>query len=220
MSRKQLLAMASVAALGLATAASGSVSAAAIYLAPDAGTAVDSNVIQVQGRGHEGRGRPGANFNARGGGSPGANFSARGKVGLQQGPSASMRGNFRSGPGPSFAQRGADGPRGQIQKQNFQGQDFSSRWSSDNRPRGSIQKQNFQGQDFSSRWNSDNRPRGSIERHRGNHRVVWHGRHHFHGAFLFGVPFGVAVYASHPCYDWIYGPQGLGYYWNYDRCPV
>ena len=45
-------------------------------------------------------------------------------------------------------------------------------------------------------------------------------RHAFYGAYLLGVPLGYAAYASHPCYEWLVGPQGPGYYWNYDRCPV
>ena len=35
-----------------------------------------------------------------------------------------------------------------------------------------------------------------------------------------GAPYFYAAYASHPCYVWLVGPQGPGYYWNYDRCPV
>ena len=34
------------------------------------------------------------------------------------------------------------------------------------------------------------------------------------------VPNGYAAYATHPCYEWLVGPRGQGYYWNYDRCPV
>ena len=57
------------------------------------------------------------------------------------------------------------------------------------------------------------------------HRIVRQGwsrdrRHAFYGAYLLGVPMGYAAYASHPCYVWLVGPQGPGYYWNYDRCPV
>jgi hypothetical protein len=44
-------------------------------------------------------------------------------------------------------------------------------------------------------------------------------RHRYYGAY-FLVPFGIALYASHYCYDWTLGPYGWGYYWNYDRCPV
>ena len=44
-------------------------------------------------------------------------------------------------------------------------------------------------------------------------------RHRYHGAY-FIVPVGSPLYATHPCYDWFYGPYGWGYYWNYDRCPV
>jgi hypothetical protein len=60
---------------------------------------------------------------------------------------------------------------------------------------------------------------------RGQHRHVRRGwsrdrRHIFYGAVLVGVPFGYATYASHPCYDWLAGPHGVGYYWNYYRCPV
>jgi hypothetical protein len=44
-------------------------------------------------------------------------------------------------------------------------------------------------------------------------------RHRFYGTF-FAVPFGFALYAAHPCYDWRFGRQGWGYYWNYRRCPL
>ena len=44
-------------------------------------------------------------------------------------------------------------------------------------------------------------------------------RHRYHGAY-FIVPVGSPLYATHPCYDWFYGPYGWGYYWDYDRCPV
>ncbi len=44
-------------------------------------------------------------------------------------------------------------------------------------------------------------------------------RHRFHGAY-FAVPFGFAIYANHYCYDWRDGSRGLGYYWNYERCPL
>jgi hypothetical protein len=60
---------------------------------------------------------------------------------------------------------------------------------------------------------------------RGQHRHVHRGwsrdrRHIFYGSVLIGVPFGYATYATHPCYDWLAGPHGVGYYWNYYRCPV
>jgi hypothetical protein len=44
-------------------------------------------------------------------------------------------------------------------------------------------------------------------------------RHRFYGSY-FAVPFGFALYANHYCYDWVYGPRGWGYYWNYRRCPL
>jgi hypothetical protein len=64
------------------------------------------------------------------------------------------------------------------------------------------------------RWRDKHPPRLV---HRGWDR---HHRHRFFGAFLVGIPLGYAAISTHPCYDWVYGPYGWGYYWNYDRCPV
>ena len=44
-------------------------------------------------------------------------------------------------------------------------------------------------------------------------------RHRFYGPY-FAVPLGFTLYATHPCYDWVYGSRGWGYYWNYTRCPL
>jgi hypothetical protein len=44
-------------------------------------------------------------------------------------------------------------------------------------------------------------------------------RYRYYGGY-FIVPVGSPLYATHPCYDWFYGPYGWGYYWDYDRCPV
>lgn len=57
-------------------------------------------------------------------------------------------------------------------------------------------------------------PRRAVPR-----RLKRHRRHRFHGP-VFIVPFGYSLYATHPCYDWRFGPRGWGYYWNYWRCPL
>ncbi len=44
-------------------------------------------------------------------------------------------------------------------------------------------------------------------------------RYRFYGPF-FAVPLGFSLYATHPCYDWGFGPSGWGYYWNEARCPL
>jgi hypothetical protein len=157
--KKQLLAMAGATALGkfwrpraiatalgLITAASGSVSAGAIQLAPDLGTNL-SNVIQVQ-------------KSDRGGDRHIEKFGIR--VGRED--------------------------------QNFRREGSSSHRKVNRAPdvRVRIVRQG---------WSRDR-------------------KHVFYGAYLLGVPLGYAAYASHPCYEWLVGPQGPGYYWNYDRCPV
>jgi hypothetical protein len=224
--RKQLLAMASTAALGLAVSVSGP--AGAIQLTPGAGNAPDASVIQVQDKRHFGGGR---------GAGPG--ISARGPGGPSGGPGISARG--MSGPIQLRGPSGGDfQPRGQVQTRNFSSDKFEARgqvqsrnlqkrdvqtfkkpdsqafrkpdFKSQNFPRGEVRRGDWDKKDF-SRW-SGNKPHIV---HRGWDR---HHKHRFFGAFLIGVPFGYYVVASNPCYDWIYGPQGWGYYWNYDRCPV
>jgi hypothetical protein len=136
-------------ALGLITAASFSVSAGAIQLAPGLSTKLDSNVIQVQ---------------------------------------KSDRGGARN-----------------IEK-------FDIRVGREDR--------NVKRENSSSHRKVNRAPEIRVER-----RIVRQGwsrdrKHAFYGAYLLGVPMGYAAYASHPCYQWLVGPQGPGYYWNYDRCPV
>jgi hypothetical protein len=149
--RNHLLAMTGAVALGLATVASGTVSAGTIQPVPGLGSA-DSGVIYIQkGDREEGR--------------------------------RSNRSDNRSGEG-----------------------------------------RDFQRQDSSSNRNVDRSPVVRIER-QVEHRAVRRGwsrdrKHAFYGAVLLGVPFGYTTYASHPCYEWLVGPQGPGYYWNYGRCPV
>lgn len=182
--KKHLLAMASAAVLGLATSGPGS--AGAIQFVPGLGSAVDSNVIQVQRQ--------------------------SGAVGAREpGQSNAGRGDARGGSEGRSSQRSNDGQRGRMQGGNtVQFQDTN---------RGSRASIARRGNDRVERRGNDR-----VER-RGHHRVVRRGwsrdrRHAFYGAVLIGVPYGYATYASHPCYDWVYGPQGPGYYWNYDRCPV
>ncbi len=184
--RKQLLAMASAAVLGLAGAASAPLSAGAIQLAPDLGTQANSNIIQVQGPGRDG---DGARKTINRSGGPG-----------QSGASRSSRGD------KAISQRGVAGPNRQVQGRTVQQQ--------------KVQRQNVQRQDFSSRRSVERSPRVNVQR-----RIVRQGwsrdrRHAFYGAYLLGIPYGYAAYASNPCYDWVAGPQGPGYYWNYGRCPV
>jgi hypothetical protein len=154
--KKQLLAMAGATALGLATAASGSVSAGAIQLAPGLDTSL-SNVVHVQ-------------------------------------------------------KNDRDGDR-HIEK-------FGIRVGSEDRNarREGSEDRNVRREGFSSHRKVDRAPDVRV-------RIVRQGwsrdrKHVFYGAYLIGVPMGYAAYASHPCYEWLVGPQGPGYYWNYDRCPV
>ncbi|MEX2127785.1 MAG: hypothetical protein WD871_06025 [Xanthobacteraceae bacterium] len=184
--KKHLLALAGAAALGLATVASGPVSAATIKLAPGLG-AVDSGVIQVVEKERE-DGRRAGKFGTR--------VDGRGGARAQTGASVLSPGDFRSGTAPKVSHSADEGPRGQVQGQNVQRQGVSSSRNVDRGPRAS-----------------------------GDHRAVRRGwsrdhKYAFYGAILVGVPFGYATYASHPCYDWLVGPEGVGYYWNYERCPV
>jgi hypothetical protein len=115
----------------------------------------------------------------------------------------------------------------QVQKNDRDGdrhiKKFGNRVDSENR---NVRREN------SSSHRSVERENSSFQRKvdrapdvRVQYRIVRQGwsrdrRHAFYGAYLLGVPMGYAAYASHPCYAWLVGPQGPGYYWNYDRCPV
>jgi hypothetical protein len=233
--KKQLLAMASTAALGLALSAS--VPASAIQVAPS-GNAPDASVIQVQDKG---RGNFGGFSGGRSGGpSGGPGISGR-SAAPSGGPAISGRGNFSApsargnfeargqtqGPKPQLQTRdlprGNFEPRGEVSRKDFDKKDFGrkdiSRGDFDRKgsPRGDVSRGDWDKKDWDkkdfSRWKG-NKPNLV---HRGWDR---HHKHRFFGAFLIGVPFGYYVVASNPCYDWIYGPQGWGYYWNYDRCPA
>jgi hypothetical protein len=197
--RKHLLAMTGAAALGLATAVSGTFPAGAIQLAPGFGSAVDTNVIQIQ---RDGRG--GGDAGARSGGQPG----------MPDG----MRGGGRGGDAVNTGQLGTQGPqvernveRQNVQRENVQRQDVQR-----DRQRASSPRN----------VNRDSRAerRGYHVERRGDHRPIRRGwsrdRHAFYGAYVLGVPFGYATYASHPCYSWLIGPHGAGYYWDYSRCPI
>jgi hypothetical protein len=227
--RRQLLAMASSAALGLAISASGP--AGAIQLTPGLGNAADPNVVQVRDRGHGGGGGGGGQGFSRssGGGGGAMSFRSSGDGG-GRGNFSAPRGNFQirgESRGNFSAQGGKFEARGQVQRKSIQSggnfeprgdtrsfnkKDFSQKnFDKKDFPRGEVKK-DWDKKDF-SRWKG-NRPHIV---HRGWDR---HHKHRFFGAFLIGVPFGYATVSDHPCYDWIYGPQGWGYYWNYDRCPV
>jgi hypothetical protein len=215
--------MASSAVLGIAVAASSP--AGAIQPAPDLGNAADANLVQVQGRGHDGDRRGGSNFNRSGGENRGmarGNFSA---------PRGEFRGNFQA-----RGDRGDLRARGQVQTRELQSRDFKRGDRDDFRARGQVQTREIQREnrrdldrrDLSRRDISrDGDRKADYSRWKDNRHVSlkhrgWdrHHKHRFFGAFLIGVPFGYSVVAANPCYDWIYGPQGWGYYWNYDRCPV
>jgi len=192
MIRKHLFAMASISVLGLATAVG---SANAISLAP---IGTDTNVIQVQDRG----GRSGGEMN-RGGGSRSGGGALSGRSGADAGArrGGEARGVQIQRNEGTRVQRN-DGPRaGSGERVSRSGGGDVRR--SMNRGDGDRQSRNFN--------------RGHRHVHRGWSRDP---RHIFYGAALIGVPFGYAAYASHPCYDWLPGPRGVGYYWNYDRCPV
>jgi hypothetical protein len=202
MMRKHMLAMAGVSALGLATAIG---SANAITLAP---IGSDMNVIQVQGRtggsgGDMGRGGGGGGEMNRGGGQGGGALSGRsgGDAAVRGGGDVRGGGQFQRSEGPR-AQRN-EGPRvGTADRVT--------------RSRGDDGRRSMNRGDGDRQF-SRNFDRGHRHAHRGWSRDR---RHIFYGAALIGVPFGYAAYASHPCYDWVAGPRGVGYYWNYDRCPV
>jgi hypothetical protein len=226
--KKQLLAMASSAALGLAISMSGP--AGAIQLTPGLGNAADANVIQVRDRGNDG-GR-GGHMSIRGGGdsgrgmsrgnfsAPRANFQARGQV---------NRSDFQA---RGQVNRGDFHARGQVNRDNFSRRDFNRADRGDFRARGQVQtreiQRDVQRRDLQRERRDVNRNDGhkDYSRWKGNHPRLthrgWdrHHKHRFFGAFLIGVPFGYAAISAHPCYDWVYGPQGWGYYWSYDRCPV
>jgi hypothetical protein len=239
--RRQLLAMASSAALGLAISASGP--AGAIQPSPGLGSATDANVIQVKDR-------DGSGFSGRSGGNSGGmnrgNFSApRGNFQIR----GENRGNF-SAQGGKFEARGqvqnksiqSGGnfePRGDsrsgyfnkkdFSQKNFDKKEFSSQKNFDknNLPRGEARGGDWDKKDWNKKdWSNKDWDKKDFSRWKGNrphlaHRG-WdrHHKHRFFGVFLIGVPYGYYAVADNPCYDWLYGPQGWGYYWSYDRCPV
>jgi hypothetical protein len=203
--RKHLLAMASVTALGLAT----SVGAAhAISLAP---IGSDSSVIQIQDRGDRGGGGGGGGGEmGRGGGSGGSGVSGR------SGGDAGASGG-RDVRGGAQVQRN-EGPRVQRNEATRVQRNEGPRAHSTDR----VTRLRGDGQRSINRGDGDRQISRDFNR---GHRHVNRGwsrdrRHIFYGAALIGVPFGYAAYASHPCYDWLAGPRGVGYYWSYDRCPV
>ncbi len=200
--RKHLLAMTGAAALGLATAVSGTFPAGAIQLAPGLGSA-DTNIIQVQ----------------RGGGDGGGRNAGASSGGQQSGAAAGARG-MGGGDAANIGQRGMQGPQGgrdNVQLQGSVRQDVQTQGVQRDRPRASSSRS----MDRDSRAER----RGYHVERRGDHRPIRRGwsrdrRHAFYGAFVIGVPFGYATYAAHPCYSWLIGPHGAGYYWDYSRCPV
>jgi hypothetical protein len=203
--RKHLFALTGAVALGLATAVSGSLPAGAIQLAPGVVSAADTNVIQVQREGREGGRDAGASSG-----------------GERRGGSDGVRGSGRGGDAANTRQRSVQGQRPQVQRQNVQRQNVQQE---------SVQRESVQRQDVRRDRQRTVSPR-TVERNSrvtvqrsGDHRPVRRGwsrdrRHIFYGAYLIGVPFGYTTYATHPCYSWLIGPQGPGYYWDYDRCPV
>ena len=153
-----------------------------------------------------------------------------GGQGISRGNFSAPRGNFQTG-GQSAGNFHA---RGEFK--NFQSRGEFKRGDGDFRARGQVQTRELKSRDIQSGdfkrgfkgdgFKGDGDRRADYSRWKGNrphlvHRG-WdrHHKHRFFGAFLIGVPFGYAAVSTHPCYDWIYGPQGWGYYWNYDRCPV
>jgi hypothetical protein len=207
--RKQLLAMGSISALAIALSASAP--ANAIQLAPGLGAAPDAKVIHVQDRARGGERGPSMGnrgTDARINVSPRGNIDARG----------------------SFQSRGQvqtrELPRGQVQSRDFDRRDFSR--DSDRRDYSRSDRRDYSRDSDRRDYSRDRRDdsRKDFSRwhgakphivHRGWDR---HHRHRFYGAFLIGVPYGYYAVTGNPCYDWIYGPEGWGYYWNYDRCPV
>jgi hypothetical protein len=230
--RRHLLAMASSAALGLAISMSGP--AGAIQPTPGLGNAADANIIQVRDKGNDG-GRGGANVNVRSGGDGGR--------GMNRGNFSAPRANFQA---RGQMNRGDFQARGQIHRGDFHARgrvnrgEFNRADKSDFRPRGQVQTRELQSRDVQRQdlqrqrrdvdrkdFNrNDGDRRADYSRWKGNRPHLAHrgwDRHHhhrFYGAFLIGVPFGYTAISANPCYDWIYGPQGWGYYWNYDTCPV
>ena len=245
--RRQLLAMASSAALGLAISASGP--AGAIQPTPGLGSA-DANVIQVNDR-------EGSGFSGRSGGNSGGNSGgmSRGNFSAPRGNFSAPRGNFQirgESRGNFSAQGGKFEARGQVQSksiqsggnfeprgdaQNFNKKDFSQKnFDKKDFPRGEVRgdsnkkdwdKKNWGNKDWDKKdWGNKDSDKKDFSRWKGNrphlaHRG-WdrHHKHRFFGVFLIGVPYGYYAVADNPCYDWLYGPQGWGYYWSYDRCPV
>jgi hypothetical protein len=188
--------MASSVALAVAV----STPAGAMQFSAGAGNAPDANVIQVQDKGHGGR--------------SGGHFSGGGSGGPSGGPSVSTRGNFS---GPSA--RGNFEARGQVQTRDLPRGNIQ--------PRGELSKKDLpRGEVHGGDWNKKEWDRKDFSRWQGSKPHIvhrgWdrHHKHRFFGAFLIGVPYGYYAVVSNPCYDWFYGPQGWGYYWNYDRCPV
>lgn len=204
------LSMMMTGASALALAAFASVPAGAIQVAPDAGAA-NAPVTQVQFGGGDnrfgGQGGPsagnrgpsgGSGYSGRGSGGPGPAISGRG----QGAPSFSGR----SGPSRGDVQRSVRGPSAPTVNRNF----------------------NNDGPRVSGRGYDGPRDGRRFDGRRDGHwdgRLVRRGwsrdhRYAFYGAVLVGVPLGYAMVADNPCYDWNYGPNGWGYYWNYYRCPV
>lgn len=212
--KRAWLAMTSATALGLATAVAGAAPLAPVKVGND------GMLIQVQndrgpGGNMGGGDNSGGGSGARGGG-PGGGAGLSNGAGQGGGPSGQAAG--RSG-GES---RGAVQQDGQRRGQRVDGGNRArvDGRSGDGRRSGDA-RQFSRGNDGERRMNR----REGGDRRYSNHRPVRHGwsrdrRHAFYGAVLIGVPFGYAAYASHPCYDWVVGPQGAGYYWNYSRCPV
>jgi len=198
--RKQLVAMTSSAVLGVVVAATGLAPTVADPISTG-GHAADTQVIPIQFQGQRfDRGGGGGGQGMRGPG--GGRFESRGQVQTQQ---RVPRQDFRV-----QTQTPQRVPRQDFRVQTQRQRDFQRR---------DVQRRDFDRRAFSRR---EVQRQGRIYRgprlvHRGWDRRH---RHRFFGAFLVGIPFGYAAISAHPCYDWIYGPQGWGYYWNYDRCPV
>jgi len=233
--RQQMLAMVSSAALVVATA---SVPAGAIQLPVGGGAAADANFIQVQGR--DLPGGAGGGGGGRGGGPGGGGFSRGdgpgGGGGFSRGGGPGSGGLSR-GDGPSVGDRGG-APAARSGREFTRDQRFTR--GGDSRPRAAVRSGREFTRDQRFTRGGDSRPRaavrdsdrrdfsrrGDFSRWAGNRPNIRHRgwsrdhRHRFFGAFLIGVPFGYAAVASHPCYEWFYGPQGWGYYWDYGRCPV
>jgi hypothetical protein len=210
--RKELLAMASATALGLAIGIS---PAGALQIAPGVGV-TDANLIQVGDRGGHGGGRSGGSVNI-GGGNRGGSSGFSGHVGGRS--SADFGG--RSGSDFRVQGEARGSANFKAQSDNRGNLQFNR---GDDRPRASVRDGKPDGDGkWSGKWDgkkdgkwSDRGDWDGKLKHRGRSK---HG-HVFFGAFLLGVPYGYATVASHPCYDWTFGPNGWGYYWNHYRCPV